>query len=321
MALASGMQVIAIEEHYWDAELTAALPKAEGLHTEGFLHRLYDLGEVRIRDMDAAGIDMQVLSHGAPSGQGVGGDDATALVRRVNDRLHQAVKLHPTRFAAFAALATHDPEGAADELDRCVSELGFKGAMVHGLTDGLFLDDKRFWPIFARAEKLRVPIYLHPAPPHPQVASVYYKDYMKDFPMVIRAAWGFTVETATQAIRLVLSRVFEKHPDLTFVLGHMGEALPFLLWRIDQALSRPGQDAMSFRSIFSEHFYVTTSGNFSTPALMCTMTELGMDRVMFSADYPFVDNAPAIDWVTKLQISSDDKAKLLHGNARKLLRL
>ncbi|MBX9740363.1 MAG: amidohydrolase family protein [Beijerinckiaceae bacterium] len=321
MASAQKIPVIALEEHYWDAELVSKLTGAEGTRSPDLLQRLHDLGEIRLREMDEAGIDIQVLSHGAPSGQKLPEDIAVSLVRGVNDRLHQAISLHPTRFAGFAALPTIHPEAAADELDRCVSELGFKGAMIHGLTNGLWLDDKRFWPIFARAEKLRVPIYLHPSFPHADVMKAYYADYAKDYPQVIRAAWGYTVEAATQAIRLVLSRVFETHPGLNIVLGHMGETLPFLLWRINQALSRPGHEELSFREQFTRHFYVTTSGNFSTPALMCTMTELGMDRIMFAVDWPFVANKPAMDWVNDLQISRDDKTKLLSGNAKRLLRM
>ncbi|MDO9439740.1 MAG: amidohydrolase family protein [Beijerinckiaceae bacterium] len=321
MASAQKIPVIALEEHYWDAELVSKLTGAEGTRSPDLLQRLHDLGEIRLREMDEAGIDIQVLSHGAPSGQKLPEDIAVSLVRGVNDRLHQAISLHPTRFAGFAALPTIHPEAAADELDRCVSELGFKGAMIHGLTNGLWLDDKRFWPIFARAEKLGVPIYLHPSFPHADVMKAYYADYAKDYPQVIRAAWGYTVEAATQAIRLVLSRVFETHPGLNIVLGHMGETLPFLIWRINQALSRPGHEELSFREQFTRHFYVTTSGNFSTPALMCTMTELGMDRIMFAVDWPFVANKPAMDWVNDLQISRDDKTKLLSGNAKRLLRM
>lgn len=321
MPLASGLPVIAIEEHYWDAELMANFSKPETQRSGDMLENLHDLGAHRIAAMDAAGIDMQVLSHGAPSGQGLSADIAVQTVRAANDRLHRAIALHPARFAGFAALPTANPEAAADELDRCVSELGMCGAMVHGLTNGVFLDDRRFWPILARAERLGVPIYLHPAAPHPQVMDAYYKDYVQDFPLVMRAAWGFTVEAATQAIRLVLSGVFEKHPGLQFILGHMGETLPFLLWRIDQALSRPGQESMSFRSLFSEHFHITTSGHFSTPALMCVMTEMGIDRLMFAVDWPFVANEPAMHWIENLQISQADKTKLLASNARRLLRL
>src|SRR3979490_1200623 len=192
--------VIALEEHYWDKELAAQFVGGEGVRDPEMLKRLYDLGEVRIKEMDEAGIDMQVLSHGAPSAQKLSGADAVDLTRRVNDRLHAVVTGNPNRFAAFAALPTSDPKAAADELER-TTKLGFKGPMIHGLANGSFPDDKRFWPIFDRAQALDVPVYLHPAVPHPAVMDAYYKEYVKDFPMVIRAAWGFTVERATLAIR------------------------------------------------------------------------------------------------------------------------
>jgi 2,3-dihydroxybenzoate decarboxylase len=157
--------------------------------------------------------------------------------------------------------------------------------------------------------------------PHPEVTKHYYDDYAREFPTVIRPAWGFTVETATQAIRLILSRALEKYPKLQLILGHFGEALPFLMWRIDQALARPGQDSLSFRDQFCEHFHVTTSGNFSTPALICTMLELGIDRIMFSVDYPYVVNRDGMDWIEQLQLSPGDKRKLVGDNARRLLKL
>src|SRR4029077_19820418 len=180
------------------------------------------------------------------------------LVQRVNDRLAAAVAKNPTRFAGFATLPTSDPAAAADELERTVTKHGFKGAMIHGLANGQFLDDKKFWPIFERAEKLDVPIYLHPSIPHQAVMDAYYKDYVKDFPLVIRAAWGFTVETATQAIRMVLSGIFDTYPGLKIIIGHLGEMLPFQVWRIDAALSRPGQKSISFRDVFCGNFHITT---------------------------------------------------------------
>jgi len=282
-------QVIALEEHYWDRELAGQYSDADAIRDPELSRRLYDLGELRIREMDEAGIDVQVISHGAPSTQRLSGDGAMQLTRRVNDRLHAAIAANPQRFAAFAALPTCDPTAAAGELERTV-ELGFKGAMIHGLANGLFVDDRRFWPIFECAERLDVPIYLHPSVPHPAVMEAYYQYYARDFPMVIRAAWGFTVETATQAIRLVLSGVFDAHPRLKVILGHLGETLPFLVWRIDQALARPGQKALSFRDIFCRHFYITTSGNFSNPALLCCMMEMGIDHLLFAVDRPFVQN-------------------------------
>jgi 2,3-dihydroxybenzoate decarboxylase len=198
---------------------------------------------------------------------------------------------------------------------------GFKGAMVHGMANGEFLDLKKYWPIYERAEKLDVPIYFHPSLPNAQVTEIYYQDYAKDFPLVVRPAWGYTVETATQAIRLVLSGVFEKHPKLKIILGHFGETLPFLTWRIDTSLKRPGQKPMSFRDIFSNNFYVTTSGFFSNPALLCCVMEMGVDHILFAIDWPFVMNPPGVEWMKDVPLSDADKAKILSGNAQRLLRM
>jgi 2,3-dihydroxybenzoate decarboxylase len=312
--------VIALEEHYYDSELAATFDGPEGRALE-IRRRLDDLGELRLKEMDEAGIDVQVISHGAPSTQRLDPESAVRLARNANDRLAQAIAAHPDRFAGFAALPTPDPKAAAEELERTVTTLGFKGAMVHGLTNGVFFDDKQFWPIFERAQALDVPLYIHPAVPHSGVVEAYYKDYVKDFPALLTAAWGFTVETATHGIRLVLSGVFDAYPDVKIILGHMGEGLPFLLWRINHALSRPGNRPIAFRDQFSQHFYITTSGNFSTPALLCSMMELGVDRILFSVDWPFVQNIPGTKWMHELQLSAEDKAKILSGNARRLLKM
>jgi 2,3-dihydroxybenzoate decarboxylase len=313
--------VIAIEEHYWDEELEKTYTGTEAGRPGEQSRRLHDFSGIRIKEMDEAGIDMQVLSHGAPSTQKLPAEVATALTRRVNDRLHVAIAPHRDRFAAFAALPTAVPQAAADELERTTRELGFKGAMLHGLANGVFLDDKRFWPIYARAEALDVPIYFHPSLPNVDVRRIYYDDYVKDFPMVARPAWGYTVETATTAIRLVLSGVFERHPKLKIILGHLGETLPFLVWRIDQALARPGQKSLSFRDILCNNFYITTSGNFSNPALLCCVMEMGIDHILFAVDWPFVMNPPATEWMTTVPLCDADKAKILCGNTKRLLRM
>jgi predicted TIM-barrel fold metal-dependent hydrolase len=313
--------IVAIEEHYWDSELASHFEGAESRQIGPIEQRLYDFGGARLRDMDAAGIAKAVLSHGAPSGQRLGADIAVALIERVNNRLHAAVATNPDRFAAFAALPTAVPEAAADELERCVS-LGFKGAMIHGLSNGEFIDLKKFWPIFARAEQLDVPIYLHPSLPHPDVIAAYYVDYMQDHPLFARPAWGFTVECATQAIRLMLSGVFERYPALKIILGHMGESLPYQLWRIDSALSRPGGSAIGIREIFTNNFWITTSGFFSTPALQCAVAEMGCDRIMFAVDWPFVaDSNPGTAWINAVPLCTADKRKIMSDNARTLLRL
>jgi len=312
--------VIAIEEHYSDPELYAQFTGRDSFAPPHVRKALEDVGEARLKDMDAAGIDVQVLSHTAPSLQKIE-TGAVELARRVNDRLAQIVTSQPARYAAFAALPTSDPAAAADELARCVETLGFKGAMLHGLAHGHFVDDQRYWPIFARAEALGVPIYLHPSMPHEAVIDAYYKDYAKDFPVLLRAAWGFTVETATLGVRLVLSGVFEKYQKLQFILGHLGEGLPFLLWRIDNGLARPGQKPVAFRDTFSKHFSITTSGFFSDPALLLCVQEIGVDRILFAVDYPFEANAPGPAWLARVPLCDEDKAKIASGNAKRLLRM
>jgi len=318
MATKHGQQVIAIEEHYWDRELSERYGSADG---GALREKLEDLGELRLKEMDEAGIDVQVLSHAPPAAQRFDAETSVALSIRANDRLADTVATNPGRFAAFATLPTPDPKACAEELERTVTQHGFKGAMIHGLTEGVFFDDKRYWPVFERAQALDVPLYIHPAIPHPAVVEAYYKDYLEDFPGLLTAAWGFTVETATAGIRIVLSGVLDAYPDVKIVLGHLGEGLPFLLWRIDHALSRPGNKPLSFRDVFSEHFYITTSGNFSDPALLCSIQELGVDRILFSVDWPFVDNAPGTAWMENLHLSNEDKDKILNGNAKKLLRM
>ena len=316
------MKIIALEEHYWDPEVSTHFKeRGPEMRIPALQERLFDLGALRIKEMDEAGIDLQVLSHGAPATQRLDPETAVPLARRANDRLHEAVSKHPGRFEGFAVLPTADPKAAADELERAVTRLGFKGAMIHGLTNNLFIDDKRFWPIFERAQALDVPLYLHPAVPHKAVIDVYYRDYLEQFPGLMTAAWGFGVETATQGIRLVLSGVFEKYPGLKIILGHLGEGLPFYLWRIDMALARQGNRKTPFRDTFREHFWITTSGNFSTPSLLCCVMEMGADRILFSVDYPFVPNPPGVKWMEHVPLGPEDRAKILHGNAKRLLKL
>jgi predicted TIM-barrel fold metal-dependent hydrolase len=313
--------VVALEEHYWDSELVTHFPGREGKRLSEVEQRLQDITDLRLKEMDEAGIDMQVLSHGAPGTQKMEAEPAVRLSRQTNDRLAEIVKANPKRFAGFAVLPAPDPQAAADELERTVTKLGFKGAMLHGLTNGRFIDEKQFWPIFERAAALDVPIYLHPSFPHPAVTEVYYKEYQTKFPEIVGPGLGFTVETMTQGIRMVLSGVFEAYPKLKIILGHLGEGIPFLLTRIDETLSRPGNAGGSFRDAFCEHFYLTTSGNFSTTALICSMMEMGADRVMFSVDWPFASNSAGAGWLESAPIAREDKVKIFGENARRLLKL
>lgn len=323
MTILDDQRVIAIEEHYLDPEVTALFEGIDGNAARMLQTELDDVGEGRIATMDAAGIDMQILSHAPPGPQRLDAETAVRVSKSANDRLRDICSANPDRFAGFAMLPTPDPEAAADELERCVDKLGFKGAMIHGLTgpERLFFDDKRFWPIYERAQALDVPLYIHPAIPHPDVMNAYFKDYAKDYPGFLTAGWGFTMETATAGIRIVLSGVLEKYPGTQIILGHLGETLPFLLWRIDMALNRRGASGVPFRDLFTKHFHVTTSGFFSDPALLCCIQEMGVDRILFAVDYPFVPQEPGPKWMERLMLNDADKAKILHGNAESLLRL
>jgi 2,3-dihydroxybenzoate decarboxylase len=314
--------IIALEEHYFDPDWNNALDTRHHpvRMPSPLVKRMEDLGAQRIREMDEAGIDLQVLSHGPPGSQGVREDVVLAWTKAANDRLHAAVQNHPTRFAGFASLPTAHPVAAADELERAVNKLGFKGGMLHSLTEGPFLDDKRYWPIFERAAALDVPLYIHPADPNPAVIKAYYGDYAKTHPMFIRAAWGFTFEAGTQAMRLVLSGLFDEHPAVKIILGHLGETIPYTLARIDEALSRD-TPMKNFREVFSTHFYVTTSGFFSDPALQCCIQEIGIDRIMFSIDWPYASNTAGVQWMQKTWLNDADKAKIFSGNAKRLLRI
>lgn len=331
MAMKDGTRVVAIEEHFVDVEVRREMADRGMPIVGGKLgERLDDVGdgEFRLAEMDEAGIDLQVLSHAPPGTQWLDPAVSIGLSRRCNDRLKKVVDANPTRFAAFATLPTSDPAAAADELERCITELGFKGTMLHGQGAGqVFFDDRRFWPLFERAATLDVPIYLHPAAPNQQVVQAYFQDYLGDYPQLAGPLWGFTMETATAAIRMILSGVFEAHPNLKMILGHMGEGLPYLLNRLSETASRVEKVAKLpnaktwFRDLFCKHFWITTSADFSTPALWCAMLEMGVDRLIFSIDWPFVGNKPGVEWMDGLAVSAEDKHKILHGNAERLLKL
>ncbi len=317
--------VIALEEHYADPKVQAYAKVTGGPAPIGSAHaqllqRVNDLGEIRLKLMDEAGIDMQVLSHIPSPLQQIEAASAIPLATATNNYMHEAVLRHPKRFAGFAALPTQDANAAADELERCVNKLGFKGAMIHGRTQGVFHDHPRFHPIFERAQALDVPIYIHPGPPHEAVAAAYYNDYLKDFPALASAAWGFTIDTASQILRMILSGMFDKYPKLKIIVGHLGEGMPFLVDRVDEAVNRGGKQ-VAFKEIFCNNFWITTSGHFSTPALTCTLMEMGVERVLFSVDYPYVENAPGTKWMQGVPLSREDKDKILHGNAKKLLKM
>lgn len=311
----NGHRLIAIEEHFWIEELRPPSlvdrPAAPEL-----VRRMQDFTAIRLEEMDAAGIDMQVVSHSPCPAQNLPAADAIRLVRLANDRLAEAVRARPDRFAAFAMLPTPDPVAAADELTRAVRDLGFKGGIVLGLTGGRFLDGPEYRPIFATADALGVPIYLHPGSVHAGVAEAYYAGY----PELFGSGMGFTVETAVHAARLILSGLFDEHPRLQIILGHLGEALPYLLWRIDAATTRT-RLKHRFSDYIRNNFHITVSGNYSEAALACCLAELGADRVMFAVDWPYSSNLMAADFIAHAPIPDETRRKIAGANAEKLLNL
>ena len=273
--------------------------------------------------MDECGIDFQVLSLDRALDPALRARNRRApRARRERPARRSGEARIPTRFAAFAAIPTPDPKAAADELERTVTKYGFKGAMVHRLTNGVFLDEKRFWPIFERAAALDVPLYMHPANPSPIVADAYYKDYVQDFPMILRAGWGFTVETATQGIRLVLTGVFEKYPNLKIILGHLGEGLPFLLWRIEFGALARRQQSRSNSANCSASISGSRRAGSSRTRRSCAASRRWASTASSSRSIiPYVMNKPAVDWIPHIPLCEEDKEKILHGNVEKLLKL
>jgi uncharacterized protein len=318
------VRVVAIEEHFSTPGIRAAsASRPAGGGVAETLAKLDDLGERRLAEMDAAGIDVQVLSVGPPATQDLDADVAVPLAAQANDRLAAAVAAHPGRFAGFATLPTADPAAAAAELERTVTGLGFKGALVNGHTRGRFLDDPAYWPLLERAESLDVPIYLHPTYPTAQVMEAYYGGFDTPVSQVLATAgWGWHAETGLHALRMVLGGVFDRFPLLQVIIGHMGEHIPFSLARADERLS-PVATHLKQRvaTYFHENFHVTTSGYFTDPPLLCALMVLGADRIIFSVDYPFSDNMTARDFLDRAPLSPADREKIAHGNAERLLRL
>ena len=318
------MRTIALEEHFWTAEL-AAPPGTGPLAMRGQRvdDQLRDLGESRLADMDAHGIDFQVISHVAPAAQGLGGAEGIARARAANDRLAGAVRAYPDRFAGFATLPTADPVAAAGELDRAVRELGLLGAMVNSTlgSNGAFLDDARFAPLLDRFERLDVPLYLHPAPPSAPLRDALYRGLPPAVAgRLATGAWGWHAEAGLHMLRLIAAGVFDRHPGLRLIVGHCGEMVPFMLDRID-AMLRTGPMALKPSDYFLRNIWVTTSGLFSLPPVLCTIQVLGVDRVLFSVDYPFGDNAAGRAMLDALPLAPADKARVAGRNAEHLLRL
>jgi hypothetical protein len=324
------MRVVALEEHFAAPELVRRIdPDAIARHgfPPGFgaplAQQLSDIGEGRIADMDANGITVQVLSASGPGAYLLDGAEGVAFARDINDILGKAVDAHPQRLAGFAHLPMRTPQAAADEFERVVRELGFRGALINGLTDGRFLDDPSFEPILARAEALDAPIYLHPNLPPQSVREAYYGGLpgQSGFRLAT-AAWGWHSETAIHVLRLVVSGTLDRHPKLKLIVGHMGEGLAAMLVRSNKALSDEVKHlSRPVEQTILEQVWVTTSGLFTAPPLDVLLAVFGSDRVMFSIDYPYSTNRTGRDFLDKLEMPAADFEKFTHGNADRLLKL
>ncbi len=285
--------------------------------------KLLDLGPDRIVAMDAGGVDLQVLSLSSAGFEKIPSDVATGIARGANSELAEAVKRHPTRFAGFGSVNLQDPAGAAKELERCIEHLHFHGALLHGHNGGAFLDDSRFLPIWEAAAALGIPVYLHPAPPPQAVFDTYYRGLPGECGQALSiAGWGWHVELGLHVLRLILSGLFDRFPEQQVIIGHMGEDLPFSLVRAATVL---GPVAKHLKRTISEYFHdnihVTSSGYFSQPPFLCALQVVGIDRLMYSIDYPFSSNMAGRAFLDSLSLSSRDMAKFTAGNAQRLLKL
>ncbi len=302
--------------------LTAPAPRSGRAGPPPWLPVLTDLGDLRLADMDATGIDMQLLLLASPGVQMFDAGEARELSMLANDRLASAVTRHPTRFAGLAAIPPQDPVFAAAELERAVRTLGLRGAVINSHTGGEYLDAERFEPILDAAERLDVPIYIHPRAPSPAMVAPYLDHGL------VGAIWGYAAEVGLHALRLIFGGTLDRHPRLRLVIGHMGEGIPFFLDRIDThhgygggwgRRSRPLQRRPS--EYFREHFCVTTSGMNWAPALRLAIDTLGIERVLFAADYPFEDAKAAVERISAFPLSDSERAAIEADNARRVFGL
>jgi uncharacterized protein len=328
------MRVVALEEHFTVPAVVQRIDKG-AIARRGYvarkpptgrpspMERAAEIGPVRLKSMDDTGITVQVLSNTGPGPDLVPGSDGVAMAREVNDYLAGAMAKHPTRFAGFATLPMASPEACAAELKRTVKDLKFVGALVNGTTDGRFLDHPSYDGLLAAAAELDVPIYIHPHLPPEPVRQAYYSDLPGHFgTMLSMALWGWHSEISIHVLRMVLNGVLDKHPKLKIIIGHMGEMLPVMLARIDNvaASEADGFSRAPSKQILDQ-VWITTSGIFSQPPFIAALQTFGIDRIMFSLDYPYPVDAWGKKFLDEVSLSPVDMAKLTHGNADALLKL
>jgi hypothetical protein len=324
------MRTITLEEHFTTTEFLKATGQDRDMNArlQEVRRRLLDVGKGRIADMDAARIDVQVMSLSSAGLDKLDAQTATTLVQDINDQLAAAVAAHPDRFAAFATLALQEPEKAVREFQRCITHLKFQGLIVMGTVNGVFLDDPRFTPIFEAVQALDVPIYMHPGFPPPPVRDAYYSGLPGNIGFGLSmAGWGWHAETGLHCLRLILTGVLDRFPKLKILVGHMGDHLPFNIARADRVFGElAGENStppFERRVIeyFRDNFYVTTSGYFDIPPFLCALSVLGPDRVLFSVDYPYASNRAGREFLDTLPVGPEELEQISHGNAERILKL
>jgi predicted TIM-barrel fold metal-dependent hydrolase len=323
------MRTITLEEHFISPGFLAGPGKefSERLRNSGargarIYEELQDIGDKRIANMDAAGIDMQVLSLNAPGVEQADVADQISIARESNDFLAEAIKKHPKRFAGLAILPIAAPDKAAEELERRIQQ-GFKGTLINGHTRGRYLDDKFFSPILERAAALNIPIYLHPTVPPKAVVDAQYGGFSPTVSGVLAAAgWGWHMETAVHVIRMILGGVFDRHPKLQIVIGHLGEGIPFMLPRLNKNLPTEMTKLERPLGRYLRENVHYTFGGFNFPATFLNLLlEVGVGRIMFSVDYPYGSMTEARAFLQQLPVSEADRERIAHGNAEQLYGL
>jgi uncharacterized protein len=323
------MRTITLEEHFaspgfLDGPGRGIKERAAnfGERAAYLLEQLSDLGAKRIAEMDESSIDVQVLSLTAPGVEQLEPADAIVIARESNDFLAEGIAKNPTRFGGFATLPTSSPDLAAEELERRTTNHAFQGAVINGHTRERYLDDKFFWPILESAESLGVPIYLHPTPPPKPVIDAWFLGFAPIVTeMLAGPGWGWHVETALHVIRMILGGVFDKFPKLQIIVGHMGETLPFMTQRLDvlpEAMTKLERPVSAY---LRENVHYTFSGFNFTPTFFDLLLQVGVERIMFSADHPYASMAQARAFLDQLPISPANKHAISHGNAERLLHL
>jgi 2,3-dihydroxybenzoate decarboxylase/5-carboxyvanillate decarboxylase len=284
------------------------------------LRRLHDLEGERIEIMNRSGVDMHVLSLTSPGVQMFDTDTATSLAETANDRLAEVIRKHPNRFAGLASFAPQDPKRAAKEIDRAINKLKLNGLVVNSHTNGEYLDDKKYWPIFEAATAAKAAIYIHPRNMPDPCAFMLDADVN-----LAGAIWGFQMETGLHAMRLIVGGVFDEFPDLKIVLGHMGEALPYWPYRIDYMYNAYTRGQGKLKKMPSQYlkdnFMITTSGMNTHPVLKYCVEVLGADRIMFAIDYPYQESEESADFMNSAPLPQQDLEKIAHGNAEKLFNI